>query len=171
MWLYSLPGLGDLHEIYIFSHFLHSSCPNFYRNVLKIQKCVTCNQARSIFGFKGEDNIGWATVYYSNIILDWVSVCIHCIFFDWDFYSSETWYILSRSIPPSKNGLGNLAYEWCVSRWMGNVQLRGCTVKFFTLNECYIFYFNSNSNFGKTLQERPQTSVYLNILYISQTSP
>ena len=81
MWLYSLPGLGDLHEIYIFSHFLHSSCPNFYRNVLKIQKCVTCNQARSIFGFKGEDNIGWATVYYSNIILDWVSVCIHCIFF------------------------------------------------------------------------------------------
>ena len=56
--IYSLPGLGDLHEIYTFSHFLHSSCPNFYRNVLKIQKCVTCNQARSIFGFKGEDNIG-----------------------------------------------------------------------------------------------------------------
>lgn len=47
-----------------FPHFFHSSCPNFYRNVLKIQKCVTCNQARSIFGFKGDDNIGLETQLY-----------------------------------------------------------------------------------------------------------
>jgi len=29
-----------------------------YGNVLRIQKAVTCSQARGIFGFKGEDNVG-----------------------------------------------------------------------------------------------------------------
>ena len=30
----------------------------FYRHVLRIQKCVTFNQARGIFGFSDSDNIG-----------------------------------------------------------------------------------------------------------------
>lgn len=36
----------------------NSSCPNFYRNVLRIQKCVTVNQAKGIFGFVDTDCIG-----------------------------------------------------------------------------------------------------------------
>ena len=35
-----------------------SSCPKFYRNILEIQKLVTCNQVKAIFGFTGTDNIG-----------------------------------------------------------------------------------------------------------------
>lgn len=35
-------------------------CPAFYENVLKIWKLVTNNQARSIFGFTGEDSMGKA---------------------------------------------------------------------------------------------------------------
>ncbi|KAH7700666.1 tryptophanyl-tRNA synthetase, partial [Aphelenchoides avenae] len=35
-------------------------CPAFYENVLKIWKVVTNNQARSIFGFSGEDSMGKA---------------------------------------------------------------------------------------------------------------
>ena len=35
-----------------------SSCPNFYRNVLRVQKCVTVNQAKGIFGFVDTDCIG-----------------------------------------------------------------------------------------------------------------
>ena len=35
------------------------SCePVFYRQVLQIQKCVTMNQAKGIFGFSDSDNIG-----------------------------------------------------------------------------------------------------------------
>ena len=37
---------------------LYSCCPNFYRNVLRVQKCVTCNQAKGIFGFTDTDCIG-----------------------------------------------------------------------------------------------------------------
>ena len=36
-----------------------SSCePNFYRQILRIQKCVTTNQCKAIFGFQDSDNIG-----------------------------------------------------------------------------------------------------------------
>jgi len=35
-----------------------SCCPNFYRNVLRTQKCVTINQAKGIFGFQDTDCIG-----------------------------------------------------------------------------------------------------------------
>lgn len=35
-----------------------SSSPAFYRNVLRIQKCVTINQAKGIFGFTDTDCIG-----------------------------------------------------------------------------------------------------------------
>lgn len=38
--------------------FTNSTCPNFYRNVLRIQKCVTVNQAKGIFGFVDTDCIG-----------------------------------------------------------------------------------------------------------------
>ena len=37
---------------------LFSSEPTFYRHVLRIQKCVTVNQAKAIFGFTDSDNIG-----------------------------------------------------------------------------------------------------------------
>ena len=41
--------------------FLASCCPNFYRNVLRTQKCVTVNQAKGIFGFQDTDCIGKST--------------------------------------------------------------------------------------------------------------
>ena len=33
-------------------------CPSFYTNMMKIAKCVTFNQAKGIFGFTGDSNIG-----------------------------------------------------------------------------------------------------------------
>lgn len=45
-------------KLIIYSYPLLSSCPNFYRNVLQIQRCVTVNQAKGIFGFNDSDNIG-----------------------------------------------------------------------------------------------------------------
>ena len=42
----------------LFPHILISSSPAFYRNVLRIQKCVTVNQAKGIFGFTDTDCIG-----------------------------------------------------------------------------------------------------------------
>lgn len=35
-----------------------SSEPSFYRQILRIQKCVTTNQCKGIFGFQDSDNIG-----------------------------------------------------------------------------------------------------------------
>ena len=32
--------------------------PDFYRQILRVQKCVTMNQAKAIFGFQDSDNIG-----------------------------------------------------------------------------------------------------------------
>lgn len=37
---------------------IFSMVPDFCRQILRIQKCVTTNQARSIFGFQDSDNIG-----------------------------------------------------------------------------------------------------------------
>ena len=37
---------------------LFSQCPAFYKNILRVQKCVTMNQAKGIFGFTDGDNIG-----------------------------------------------------------------------------------------------------------------
>ena len=45
----------------MFSFLLVSCCPNFYRNVLRTQKCVTVNQAKGIFGFQDTDCIGKST--------------------------------------------------------------------------------------------------------------
>jgi tryptophanyl-tRNA synthetase len=33
-------------------------CPDFYRNIIKIAKCVTYNQVKGIFGFGDSDVIG-----------------------------------------------------------------------------------------------------------------
>lgn len=35
-----------------------SQCPEYYRNVIRIQKCVTFNQVKGIFGFGDSDVIG-----------------------------------------------------------------------------------------------------------------
>lgn len=35
-----------------------SQCPEFYRNIIRIQKCVTFNQVKGIFGFGDSDVIG-----------------------------------------------------------------------------------------------------------------
>eukprot|EP00117_Sycon_ciliatum_P019652 scpid18429/ scgid17748/ Tryptophan--tRNA ligase, cytoplasmic; Tryptophanyl-tRNA synthetase; T1-TrpRS; T2-TrpRS len=49
----------DVDKTFIFSDFDYmGSCPDFYRNVVKVQKCVTLNQARAIFGFADTDCIG-----------------------------------------------------------------------------------------------------------------
>mmetsp|Transcript_7570 Transcript_7570/g.19405 ORF Transcript_7570/g.19405 Transcript_7570/m.19405 type:complete len:290 (-) Transcript_7570:2829-3698(-) len=47
----------DIDRTFIFSDFDYVG-GKFYQNVNKIQRCVTLNQARGIFGFQGEDNIG-----------------------------------------------------------------------------------------------------------------
>ena len=47
----------SLHNI-IASLLTFSSEPTFYRHVLRIQKHVTVNQAKGIFGFTDSDNIG-----------------------------------------------------------------------------------------------------------------
>ena len=47
----------DPRRTFIFSD-VNYMCTPFYLNVLKIAKCVTFNQARGIFGFSGESNIG-----------------------------------------------------------------------------------------------------------------
>ncbi len=46
----------DASRTFIFSDLDYMGA--MYGNVLRIQKAVTCSQARGIFGFKGEDNVG-----------------------------------------------------------------------------------------------------------------
>ncbi|XP_071511605.1 tryptophan--tRNA ligase, cytoplasmic-like [Diadema antillarum] len=49
----------DVNKTFIFSDMQYiGSCPEFYRNVLKVQKCVTYNQVKGIFGFGDSDCIG-----------------------------------------------------------------------------------------------------------------
>lgn len=49
----------DEEKTFIFSDIAYmSQCPAFYKNILRVQKCVTMNQAKGIFGFTDGDNIG-----------------------------------------------------------------------------------------------------------------
>jgi len=49
----------DVEKTFIFSDMEYmGQCPAFYRSVLKVQKCVTFNQAKGIFGFGDSDCIG-----------------------------------------------------------------------------------------------------------------
>ncbi|KAK6638999.1 Tryptophan--tRNA ligase, cytoplasmic [Polyplax serrata] len=49
----------DSEKTFIFSDLdFMGSCPNFYRNIVKIQKSVTFNQVKGIFGFGDSDCIG-----------------------------------------------------------------------------------------------------------------
>ena len=49
----------DVNKTFIFSDLdFVGGCKEFYKNVVKIQKCVTFNQVRSIFGFTESDPIG-----------------------------------------------------------------------------------------------------------------
>lgn len=47
----------DMSRTFIFSDFEYVGGA-FYRNMVRIQSCVTLNQVKGIFGFVGEDNIG-----------------------------------------------------------------------------------------------------------------
>ena len=47
----------DVQKTFIFSDFDYVGGA-FYRNIVAIQRCTTFNQARGIFGFEGESNIG-----------------------------------------------------------------------------------------------------------------
>ena len=61
----------DKEKTFIFSDIEYiSSSMAFYYNMIKIQKCVTFNQARGIFGFSDSDNIGTIYLFYE---------CNHCI--------------------------------------------------------------------------------------------
>lgn len=42
----------------IFFYLVHRKCPAFYQNMIRIQKCVTFNQVKGIFGFGDSDSIG-----------------------------------------------------------------------------------------------------------------
>ncbi|GMG99892.1 hypothetical protein Nepgr_001732 [Nepenthes gracilis] len=47
----------DISKTFIFSDF-NFMCPAFYKNIVRVAKCVTINKAVGIFGFTGEDHIG-----------------------------------------------------------------------------------------------------------------
>jgi tryptophanyl-tRNA synthetase len=44
--------------LFYFLFFISSQCPEFYRNICRIQKTVTYNQVKGIFGFTDSDCIG-----------------------------------------------------------------------------------------------------------------
>ena len=49
----------DVEKTFIFADFTFmGQCPAFYQNVVKIQKCVTYNQVKGIFGFDDSSPIG-----------------------------------------------------------------------------------------------------------------
>lgn len=49
----------DPAKTFIFSNLDYvGHCPEFYRNMIRVQKCVTYNQVKGIFGFGDSDNIG-----------------------------------------------------------------------------------------------------------------
>ncbi|RWS21891.1 tryptophan--tRNA ligase: cytoplasmic-like protein [Leptotrombidium deliense] len=49
----------DVNKTFIFSDFTFiGQCPQFYQNMVRIQKCVTFNQVKGIFGFGDSDCIG-----------------------------------------------------------------------------------------------------------------
>ncbi|XP_026472018.1 tryptophan--tRNA ligase, cytoplasmic-like [Ctenocephalides felis] len=49
----------DVNKTFIFSDLTFmGQCPDFYKNVIRIQKCVTYNQIKGIFGFGDSDVIG-----------------------------------------------------------------------------------------------------------------
>lgn len=49
----------DMNKTFIFSDLDYiGQCPEFYRNMIRIQKCVTYNQVKGIFGFGDSDVIG-----------------------------------------------------------------------------------------------------------------
>lgn len=49
----------DVNKTFIFSDIDYvGGCKEFYKNILKIEKCVTFNQVRAIFGFTDSDPIG-----------------------------------------------------------------------------------------------------------------
>lgn len=49
----------DLNKTFIFCDLDYvGQCPEFYRNMIRIQKCVTFNQVKGIFGFGDSDVIG-----------------------------------------------------------------------------------------------------------------
>merc|ERR1711971_1493751 len=49
----------DVEKTFIFADFTFmGQCPAFYQNIVKIQKCVTYNQVKGIFGFDDSSPIG-----------------------------------------------------------------------------------------------------------------
>jgi len=49
----------DVNKTFIFADLTYmGQCPSFYQNVIKIQKCVTYNQVKGIFGFDDSSPIG-----------------------------------------------------------------------------------------------------------------
>ncbi|XP_050404918.1 tryptophan--tRNA ligase, cytoplasmic [Patella vulgata] len=49
----------DINKTFIFSDFDYiGGCPDFYKNICRIEKNVTFNQVKAIFGFNGSNNIG-----------------------------------------------------------------------------------------------------------------
>jgi len=49
----------DVNKTFIFSDFVFmGQCPAFYENIVKVQRNVTFNQVKSIFGFDGSTSIG-----------------------------------------------------------------------------------------------------------------
>ncbi|KAG5684741.1 hypothetical protein PVAND_013955 [Polypedilum vanderplanki] len=49
----------DIEKTFIFSNLCYmGQCPEYYKNIVKIEKCVTYNQVKGIFGFIEDDVLG-----------------------------------------------------------------------------------------------------------------
>jgi tryptophanyl-tRNA synthetase len=49
----------DVKKTFIFADLTYmGECPSFYQNIVKIQRCVTFNQVKGIFGFDDSSPIG-----------------------------------------------------------------------------------------------------------------
>ena len=72
----------DKEKTFIFSDIEYiSSSMAFYYNMIKIQKCVTFNQARGIFGFNDSDNIGNPVFLKQSLHLFSLQVKLHFLQF------------------------------------------------------------------------------------------
>lgn len=56
----------SINTIWSIESLSHRASPEFYRNVVKVQKHVTFNQVKGIFGFSDSDCIGKTTEKWSN---------------------------------------------------------------------------------------------------------
>jgi tryptophanyl-tRNA synthetase len=68
----------DVNKTFVFADLTFmGECPSFYQNIVKIQRCVTFNQVKGIFGFDDSSPIGkWRFLSFLLRFLSFV-VCVN----------------------------------------------------------------------------------------------